>query len=301
MTTKTALQGFTSPLRYPGGKGMLANFTKVIVTCNDVADGHYVEVYAGGASIAWSLLFEEYVQHVHINDWNLQLFSFWSSVLNETESLCQLIQDTPITMEEWYRQKSVQSHPESHTTLELGFSTFYLNRTNRSGILNGGVIGGKSQQGTYKLDARFNKTDLIARIQRVARYSSRISLYRQDALQFLKHELPQIPQNSFIYLDPPYYVKGKGLYENHYQHKDHVEIAEQIKKIIQPWMVSYDNVPEIVELYRSYRSLEYGLSYSAQERYVGSEIIFFSNGLIVPSVADPSRVKLKMNQPSLFL
>ncbi len=299
---KPLTHGFTSPLRYPGGKGMLANFAKLVTSQNNLLDGHYVEIYAGGASIAWALLFEEYVQHVHINDLCKPIYAFWKSTLEHTDALCKFISDTSVTIDEWHRQKSVQANSNEHSILELGFSTFFLNRTNRSGILKGGVIGGKEQAGKWKIDARFNKDDLIARIQRIARYSNRISIYNCDAVDFIRNHLSNLPRRSLVYLDPPYYVKGGGLYENHYMHDDHVKVSKLVvSRIEQPWIVSYDNTPEITNIYKGFRNIQYDLSYSAQERYAGSEIMFFSKSLIIPAVKNPSRVKLPgAYMPALF-
>jgi len=272
---------------------MLANFAKLVVSLNRLLNGHYVEIYAGGASIAWTLLFDEYVQHIHINDLNNSIYAFWKSVLEYTDDLCKLIKDTPITIKERERQKNIQLDPAKHSLLELGFSTFFLNRTNRSGILRGGVIGGKAQNGKWKIDARFNKADLIARIQRIARYSSRISLYNEDASKFIGLLLPNLPRRSLVYLDPPYYSKGDGLYENHYSHEDHVRIASLVGQIKQPWIVSYDNTIPIVNLYQQFRNMKYDLSYSAQDRYAGQEIMFFSDDLVIPDIQNPTHIKLQ--------
>lgn len=271
---------------------MLTNFAKLIISTNGLNNGHYVEIYAGGASIAWSLLFDRYVKHVHINDISKFIYAFWKSVLEDTENLCKLIHDTSVTIEERTRQKIVQQNPNQFSTLDLGFSTFFLNRTNRAGILGAGVIGGKKQSGKWKLDVRFNKPDLIARIERIAQHSAKVSLYNEDASAFIQNHLLQIPQNSFVYLDPPYYAKGNSLYENYYSHEDHVVIEGLVSKVTQPWMVSYDNVDPISELYKKYKSIEYKLSYSVNNRYAGSEIIFFSNNLLLPLAKDPSRVKI---------
>ena len=292
---------FHSPLRYPGGKGVLSNFMKMIVSHNNLWDGDYVELYAGGAGIAWSLLFEEYVQRVHINDLNKSLYAFWHSVLQTPEELCRLIIDTPVSMQERQRQQAIQQQPDQHTTLEVGFSTFFLNRTSRSGILDGGVIGGKEQNGTYKLDARYNAHDLALRIQRIARFSNRISLYNLDAAEFIRTQLPLIPQRSLIYLDPPYFHKGQDLYENHYRPADHADIAHLVlNNIEQPWVVSYDNTPEIVALYPDQVSMEYKIDYKANCRYAGAEVIFFSNNLTVPNVSNPIRLKLEGATRPLF-
>lgn len=283
---------FTSPLRYPGGKGSITNFVKLILAQNSLLDGEYVEVYGGGAAIAWSLLFDEYVQRVHVNDISPALMAFWQSATLDTEEFCRLINDTDVTIQEWHRQRAVQQSPQGYSRLQLGFSTFFLNRTNRSGILNGGVIGGKAQNGTWKLDARFHKADLIKRIQRIARYSNRIRLYSLDGADFIRTVLPLLPRRTLVYLDPPYYHKGQELYENHYDKADHAMIADLvINSIQQPWLVSYDAAPEIMALYPTQRHICYNINYSAQDRYAGSEVIFISPQLKMPQVEDPKSVK----------
>lgn len=283
---------FNTPLRYPGGKGKLTDFIKLTFETNELLDGHYVEPYAGGAGIAFNLLLHGYVSCIHLNDLNQSVYSFWHSAINAPEELCKLISDTPVTMDEWYRQKAIQKSPANHSQLELGFSTFFLNRTNRSGIIWGGVIGGKNQDGEWKLNARFNKPDLIKRIKNIALYRSRIHLYNLDAAELIASVLPLLPQKTLIYLDPPYYVKGQGLYENHYQHADHLEIAQLVKsRIHHPWIVSYDHAPEIVSMYKGCPTIEYGINYSAQDRYKGAEVMFFSEELVIPNVKNPANLR----------
>lgn len=274
---------FYTPLRYPGGKGKLAKHVKTILQQNDLCDGHYAEVYAGGAGIAIELLLEGYSAEVHINDLNSSIYAFWFSVLNSTDELCKRIQDTDVTIEVWNRQKEIQKNLKEHSTLELGFSTFYLNRTNRSGIINGGVIGGKLQEGTWKIDARFTKSDLINRIEHIAKKKKFIHLTNLDALEYIKTEVPKLPKKSLIYFDPPYYVKGKGLYDNYYNHSDHLEVAKAIKRIKQyPWLISYDDVEEINSIYQELNSVRYNLNYTAADRYKGTEVMFFSKNLNLP-------------------
>lgn len=276
---------FYTPLRYPGGKGKLAKHVKSILQENNLCDGHYVEVYAGGAGIAMELLLEGYSAEIHINDFNKSVYAFWFSLLNFTDELCKLIQNTDVTIEERDKQKETQNNPEQHSILELGFSTFFLNRTNHSGIISGGVIGGKSQEGTWKIDARFSKSALINRIECIASKARFIHLTNLDALEFIKTNIPSLPKKSLIYFDPPYYVKGKGLYDNYYDHDDHVEVAKAVKHIkSHPWIVSYDDVDEINLMYQGLQAIRYNLSYSAANRYKGTEVMFFSKKLILPSL-----------------
>lgn len=272
---------FNTPLRYPGGKARLAQYVLELMRRNDLVGGHYVEPYAGGAAIGLTLLYLEYATTVHLNDLNPSVHAFWRTVLDEPDDLCAKIRDTPITLEERLRQKAVQ-RDGSASALELGFSTFFLNRTNRSGILTGGVIGGNDQQSEWKIDARFNRADLIKRILKVAAYRSRISLTNLDAVVLLRDVVPALPDRTLVYLDPPYYTKGKKLYQNHYKHGDHAEIAAMVGQIRQRWIVSYDNTDPITELYADYESETFALSWSARSRYEGSEIMVFGPGLERP-------------------
>jgi DNA adenine methylase len=279
---------FYTPLRYPGGKGKLVPYVKQLLEENSLVDGVYAEPYAGGAAVAMELLLHEYVRKVYINDISAGVASFWRSVLNDTDALCAAITGASLTMDEWYRQREIQRHPDDHDDLTLAFSTFFLNRTNRSGILSAGVIGGKEQKGEWKIDARFNASDLIQRIHAIARVRNRIEFHQLDAIAFVDAVAPKLPAKSLIYLDPPYYVKGRDLYLHHYHHDDHVRIAKRVAKLkTKNWIVSYDNAPAIQTLYSQYRSIVYGLSYSAQDRYKGAEIMFFSEGLSIPDAVAP--------------
>jgi DNA adenine methylase len=221
---------------------------------NALLDGEYVEPYAGGAAIALELLLHEYVSHIHINDISRPIYAFWKSALDNTEQLIRLIRDTPLTVRAWDKQKRILANSKDYDHLQLGFAAFFLNRTNRSGILNAGIIGGRDQSGPWKIDARFNVPELIYRIESIAKLRTRISLSRKDAKKFLLERLPTLPEKTLIYLDPPYYIKGKELYYHYYTHKDHEEIAKLVTKKIrrQKWIVSYDNVETIRDMYRDY-------------------------------------------------
>jgi DNA adenine methylase len=230
-------------------------------------DGEYVEPYAGGAAIALELLFQEYVARIHINDLSQPVYSFWKAVLNDTEELCRLIKNTRLSVAAWDRQKRVFANPHDHSYVQLGFATFFLNRTNRSGILNAGVIGGRDQTGPWKIDARYNAGELIFRIECIAKMRRRIKLTRSDALALLRHGLPRWTDKTLIYLDPPYYEQGRELYYDYYQPRDHADLAAFIRANMEDraWIVSYDNVVPISGLYSGFRSVVYNVGYTARE------------------------------------
>lgn len=270
-----------SPLRYPGGKNCIFPFVSRLIYENGLIGAAYAEPYAGGAGLALRLLFEEYVERIYINDLDRSIYAFWSSILADADTFCGWIEDVDVTMENWYRYKEVQSRAESVELVELAKSTFFLNRTNVSGVIKGGVIGGYDQKGSYKLDVRFNKQDLIARIQRIERFSKRISVSNFDGLAFVK-KMDARAEEIFIYLDPPYFQKGADLYMNFYSKADHEKLSRHVHKMKKKWMVSYDNHEFILNLYATEKKVRYKLSQSASNR-VGDEVLIFSENIAFTS------------------
>lgn len=279
-----------TPLRYPGGKARFAPFVADLIETNELSGGHYLEPYAGGAGVALQLLFDGNVEDVHVNDADPAVYDFWIAATRRTDALIELVETTPITMEQWARWRGVMLGRVEANEVARGFATLFMNRTNRSGILKGGVIGGKNQDGPYALDARFKRTQLIERLERIGKHADRIHVYREDALALLKRCHKFLPRAALVYLDPPYYVKGQGLYRNFYGHDDHVAVAKLIQgtRFTRPWIVSYDNAPEIRAMYRGSKAVCYDLNYTAQRRYHGSEVMFFSPRLFVPKAASPA-------------
>nr|EJC0718145.1 DNA adenine methylase [Acinetobacter baumannii] len=266
--------------------GKFAPVVKSIFNFNGLKGGHYLEPYAGGAGVALDLLYSGFVSDIHINDIDIAVYSFWKSITEHTDDFLKLLHDSPITIDEWHKQKYILNDWSCTDHLLKGFAAFFLNRTNRSGILKGGVIGGKKQDGNYTLDARFNKANLSKRIEKVGANASRIHVYNEDALMLIQKVDEFLPDNSLVYLDPPYYVKGQGLYRNFYVHEDHVKIREALDKIKSKWIVSYDNCDEIKEIYKNYQMTDYDLNYSAYHRIKAKEVMFFCDGLKNPQEYD---------------
>lgn len=284
-----------SPLRYPGGKSKLAPFVSLVIKKANLHNPIYIEPFAGGAGTALELLFDGTVSEIVINDYDKAIYSMWKAILTNTRKFIKLIQDTPINDAEWRKQKNIYNTQNKKYSLELGFAAFYLNRTNRSGILSAGPIGGHDQTGNYLIDARFNKDDLIKRIKKIAKYRNKIHLYNYDVRTFLNVYAQRYIANGFIYFDPPYYHKGKQLYKNFFEHNDHEQIRDLIMNLNCPWIVTYDDVEEIRTIYNAYQGYNFDLVYGVANTGLNSEIMFLSDHDLVPSESELEKANIKIN------
>lgn len=284
-----------SPLRYPGGKAKFSPCVKEIMHMSTGEIETYIEPFAGGAGVALDLLFSGEVKRIVINDYDKAIYSFWRAVVEETDKLIDLIEKTEITIDEWYKQKEIYMNYANKYSVELAFATFFLNRTNRSGILNAGPIGGYAQKGTYSLDVRYNKEKLINKIKDIAGLKKNIYIYNKEIRAFIEQVLPKYSKNGFVYFDPPYYQKGSKLYKNCLSQKDHQEIADYIrKKVPCEWIITYDDTDEIKEIYKYSFYRNYELPYSIVKSEIKSEIIIFKSKMLCPSNEELNKKKIKI-------
>lgn len=240
-----------TPLRYPGGKTKYANLFVDIISMNNLDNCTFVEVFAGGAGAAISSLLKGHVKSLFLNDLDVAIYSFWKSVKECHVELIKLIRNTRVSMAEWRRQKAIYDSKATSDMLALGFSTFYLNRCNHSGILGARPIGGMKQDGTYRINSRYNKATSIAKIEAIANHADSLEVFNLDGVNFLKLLKRQHRNRKcLIYFDPPYYQKGPALYLNHFIREDHKALRNGILECPFPWVLSYDNHEEIVNLYR---------------------------------------------------
>lgn len=263
-----------SPLRYPGGKNCIFPFVSNLIAENGLIGCKYIEPYAGGAGLALRLLFEEYAGTIVINDLDPLVHAFWRVSINESERFIRWIERTPVSVATWKTCKEKIRRINAEDDFELATAFFFLNRTNVSGVLKGGVIGGLDQTGNYKIDARFNKVELIRKVEKIARFSNRIQVANLDGVELIK-SCAADPAESFIYLDPPYYQKGANLYLNAFRDADHEKLAKHVSKLSTPWLLSYDNHSFITNLYQPFEKRAYKLQHSTSNK-IGDEVLIFS-------------------------
>lgn len=270
-----------SPLRYPGGKTKLYDKVVSLLKYNKLnKDIIYIEPFCGGCGLAVKLLLFNDVSSIIINDINPAIYAFWDCVLNRTEELCSRIGECNITIEERDKQILILEDVDNHSTIEIGFAALFLNRTNISGILNAGPIGGREQAGKDKLDARFKKNVLKDKIIAIADKKPKIFLYNLDVFDFIDEILPQYESSQlFLNFDPPYVKKGQKLYLNHFLLEDHRKLCDKISRCRQYWIVTYDYNQNILDLYSSFKYEHIQLNHSAGTMKKGEEVIIYSNNL----------------------
>jgi DNA adenine methylase len=264
-----------SPLRYPGGKSKIYNKVKNLIVANGFEDRTYVEPFAGGFGIGIGLLCENIVKAAILNDADSHIYNFWNAVLNDTDNLIKLITDTPVTIEERKRQKQYYKDVNVDPLID-GFATLFLNRVNFSGVIKGGPIGGIAQTGTYKVDCRFNKTDICNKIGNIAKLKSKIKLYNKDAGYLIRMNLMKMKAPMFLNIDPPYVLKGSQLYTNYFTEGDHLNLQRVIVKHLDedfPWIITYDDCLLVRDLYRRFHTEEYGITHNAGGSVQGKEIV----------------------------
>ncbi len=270
-----------SPLRYPGGKYKITRLIELLMNKASVACRTYVEPFAGGAGVALELLFSGRVERIVINDSDPAIYSIWRALTTEGEAFLDKMLSTEVSLEEWHKQREIYSREKTYS-MDYAFSAFYLNRTNHSGILSAGPIGGQAQ-GEWKLGVRFVKEKLARQITRIAARRKDIKVYNQDAKKFIHNYLPRVGLDAFVYFDPPYYRKGRKLYNNFFTPTLHQELKDAIcSEVAQDWIVSYDDVPEIRKIYADCLSRPFSLDYSLANNGKGREIMFFKSERLVP-------------------
>ncbi|NOZ39304.1 MAG: DNA adenine methylase [Planctomycetes bacterium] len=278
---------FQSPLRYPGGKASLSGLLEDTIDLNNLRGTSYYEPFAGGAGAALTLLERGVVSELFLNDLDARVFAFWRATINQTSQMIERTMSVPLTIKEWKKQRAICRTPSRHSQIDVGFAAFYMNRCNRSGILTGaGPIGGLKQSGKWRLDVRFYRESLAERLDSIGRNRNRIFVSRLDSIEFLKTALPRglKRRKAFVYLDPPYVVKGQRLYLNAYDQQDHARLASYLcKQNILPWFMSYDDTPLVRELYKKNTLSTLTIDYKLHQKRSAEELIITPPGLATPS------------------
>ena len=269
-----------TPIRYPGGKTKLYPEIRAILEMNDLLGHPYAELFAGGAGLAIKLLLKGDVSSIVINDYDRAVYCMWDAIVNHAEEMCEFIDSAVLDIETWKKVRDMYQNHDGVGDFELGKAAFYLNRTNVSGILSGGVIGGLEQTGNYKMDVRFNRKTLKKKIMDIAARRDDIEVTRLDAEDFIDDRMGD--SELFAYLDPPYVQKGPGLYRSAFDEAKHRSLARKVGDARSKWVVTYDADKLIDDIYGDYERGDLEISYTANVKTVGREKIILGPGLNWP-------------------
>ena len=265
----------TNPLRYPGSKASFASSVGAFVTACGYTGFEIVEPFAGSASVSIDLVSSGVCSKAILIERDPLLYAFWSAVFFDTRRLCNRINKLSIDLGTWHdlRPLLAINSPDEYELIDLAVAGLFFNRTNFSGVLHAGPIGGQQQKSVYKVNCRFNKDDLIARIRAIAKLQNRVEVIFSDALGFLETQKEAVNQNRFYYVDPPYFVQGEKLYRYSFELSQHKQLAKVLSELKAPWLLSYDRHPVIEMLYERYASSGFKFKYSSKIRKVEREFL----------------------------
>lgn len=293
-----------SPLRYPGSKASLTDYIASVIEANLLSGCTIIEPYAGSATVSLEMLSRGFVQHAILIERDPLLYGFWYSVFNDVDNLVNDIFEIDVSLNTWidFQKYRNTTNLDDYLLLELGVAGLFFNRTNFSGILGAGPIGGANQDSKYKINCRFKKEKIIQQIRTISLLKDKVEVVFGDALTYLKTQEHEIGNSfSFLYIDPPYYNQGKKLYRYWYEDSNHKELADYLGRLETPWLVSYDDHPKIREYYEESAMQELFIDYTARVSRQGEELLI-SNIIIPPPIPVDQIIELnEVEQQELVL
>lgn len=241
--------------RYPGGKSKLAKqILPKIHNGFHVGSGcrGYREPFFGGGSIGLKVA-EHDLSSLWINDYDFGIYSIWYSVINRYKELKSLINSFSPSVDQFYVIKEKLSSSDTilnwkDDVLLYGFYKIVIHQLSYSGLgtKSGGPLGGKDQKSKYDISCRWSPKHMCKKIDD---YNSILSSKHVKVTCCDFSELLMDTDGSLIYLDPPYYKKGNELYQFSFSQEDHVRLSKLLLNIKTPWILSYDDCPEIEDMY----------------------------------------------------
>jgi DNA adenine methylase len=274
-----ARRAILSPLRYPGGKRRLVPYVAAAMRANNLVPDLFVEPFAGGASVALELAELGLVKQIALCDLDPWVASFWQTVFEDCDWLCNKVETIDVTLATWDRLKRTRAKGRRWQAL----ACLYLNRTSFNGTLHhqAGPIGGRTQQGAYDLACRFPRARLISRIracERLAAAGKVAWVACEPALAAITRARSHAHREGlsmFTYLDPPFWAKSSKLYRYSFVEGEHDELAEALRWLREPWLLSYDLSPEVNALYQRHdvRRARVELVYTGTQRTAYEELV----------------------------
>lgn len=282
-----------TPLRYPGGKTWILPYVKEFLRFHTLNLGTIIEPFAGSASVSIGLLKDGLTEFAYICENDPLITSFWKSALDRNDEFIEVIKHLQISMETWYDFKKyfAEDAYKKYDKIELGVAFLFYNRVNYSGILKAGPIGGRNQLSEYKMHCRFNLDRIVKKLSELRTLADRIQVVPSDGINYIQnYNWSGHDNDTFIYIDPPYYKAGKVLYRNYFKNEEHIKLANVVTKIETPWLVSYDESEFISHLYETSKFQYVYTDYQAGNLRRGIRELLISNRKIPPTDSGSERI-----------
>lgn len=264
--------------RYPGSKIKLRD--KIIDKLRPWLDKglEYREPFFGTGSVGFSLMAGKPVGRTYwFNDLDYGIMSLWWSVMQrprELKRLATLFEPSVPAFEEFKVQLQADCRMQRDCdTILNGFMKLAAHQMSYSGFgeMAGGPIGGQGQDtAKYKIGCRWHPENICKKIDYYSALllRSNVILSCQDFTTLFNG-----PKVAAVYLDPPYFVAGPAAYKHSFSALDHERLADTLKQTHHKWVLSYDDVPEIRELYSWAKIETIDASYSIVKPKKVSELL----------------------------
>jgi DNA adenine methylase len=256
-----------SPLRYAGSKRKLFNYLERVLTHNKFLPQVLVEPFVGGGNIFLNFLSHHEGSTAVIADKDELVYSFWKTLFSDPKYLVNFIRKAKVNLKTFDYYRYISSHSTGFSRRQLAETCLFLNRTSFSGILNdsAGPIGGREQKSIYKINCRFGRKNLIKKIKNISAFKNRVVILPYSWEETLKYVATKIEYKNaslLFYLDPPFYKKADQLYRYHFDDITHKNLRDRLVKLEYPWILSYDRVKEIQNLYSAFTRINISMPYS---------------------------------------
>lgn len=263
-----------SPLRYPGGKTRAIKLISQYIPTNF---SEFREPFVGGGTVFIYLKQKFPNLNILINDLNPELYYFWhftqtnlSELVTQVEEIKKNHLDGKLLFTQLAKVDVNKLSP-----LERAVRFFVLNRITFSGTI---------ESGGFSLEA-FNKRFTPSSIERLQKLQTILNPDIKITNLDYSHLINAPGEEVFIFLDPPYFKAEKsklyGKKGDLHTGFDHQKLAEILKKCPHKWLLTYDDSPEIREMFNWANiiewQLQYGMNNYKQKQAAKGDELFISN------------------------
>lgn len=237
-----------SPFRYPGGKTWLIPTIRKWLKQNRRAT-LLIEPFAGGGIVSLTAAFEKLADHIIMVEMDEEIAAVWDTILNDKNTwLADKIFNFVLTPE------NINKELDNPNKLlhDIAFCTILKNRIFHGGILAKGSGMIKNGENGKGIASRWYPKTLHDRIRAIEFINNKIDFITGDAFVIIEQNLKN--KDAFFFIDPPYTVAGKRLYN--YFEIDHKRLLRLTSQLEGKFMLTYDDTIEIRKL-AEHNNLQY--------------------------------------------